>query len=223
MAMAAVSAGQPVASASRGAPHPKCSTNTNLLVIDTGLDSGTGGFVVGTSYLGQVTATVNNPVSPEATAVIDLRNCSQADIVVEYDSPPNNEPTGWTVDLGDSPCNDGFGGDCGTTSNDTEAQILNNTLAVYASDLFNPSSSLRFTGGVALADGAIKFVVKNQYLGSGGPANVLFGPGLYQISPPDPADGSKIYLGINRVICCDANPSGGRTGNGVARVMITLH
>jgi hypothetical protein len=212
-ATAAGSAGQPLAKAARSETPPKCSANTDILVLDTRQ------FAIGTSYLGQVSY-VFFPGTDQITAIIDLTGCKEADIVVEYQGAPQS----WTVDLGDSPGNDGFGGDDGTTVDDAELQILNDKLGVYSSGGIVDNLA---TEGVQLANGSIKFVVKNQYVSWGGAAETLQTPGLKVLyAIPDPtvpaADANKIYLGIDRVILCPPPPSCPRTGHGVARVMITM-
>src|ERR671914_421200 len=46
--------------------------------------------------------------------------CTQANIVVEYEGTPKL----WSLNLGDSPTNDGHAGDAGTTKHEAEAWIL---------------------------------------------------------------------------------------------------
>jgi hypothetical protein len=154
----------------------------------------------------------------EAVLKIDLRGCTQANVVVEYEGTPKD----WTVNLGDSPTNDGFAGDAGTTPNNAEMWIVNEDLSVANGGnapgvIDNPIARL----DMALTDSALKFVVKNQYLSIGNPAGLLQTPNTKKLfAIPDTAvaaEGSNIYLGINRTI---ANPS--RRGCGARRVLINL-
>src|SRR6266850_5494589 len=54
--------------------------------------------------------------------------CGCAVFAVTYDE----RPTGFTVDIGDSPTNDGWGGDSGTTQWSAEANIEKQSLSVYS-------------------------------------------------------------------------------------------
>src|SRR5690242_10735651 len=42
-------------------------------------------------------------------------------------------PSGWWLHLGDSPTNDGYGGDYGSTDHDAEAHMIDNALFYYSS------------------------------------------------------------------------------------------
>ncbi|MGR3220703.1 MAG: hypothetical protein ACUZ8H_12940, partial [Candidatus Anammoxibacter sp.] len=152
--------------------------------------------------------------------------CADVKIVVEYEGTPS----GWTVNLGDSSSNDGFGGGSGAvTENVAELQILDQTMTVFSSAISPGVVEQLWKQDVSLTDSAIKLVVKNQFLSWGGPHGTLQTPNLLALyAIPDisvnPAfeagvsDGSKIFLGINRVI----SGPGNRTGTGARRVMITL-
>ncbi|HYU31767.1 MAG TPA: hypothetical protein VEW48_06360 [Thermoanaerobaculia bacterium] len=143
--------------------------------------------------------------------------CTQANIVVEYEGLPS----AWSVDLGDSPTNDGFAGDGGTTDHDAELWILNENLAL-ANGGTNPNNPQVFQH-LALTDGAIKFAVKNQFVSWGQPYNFAQAPASQDLfAIPDTtvpaADQRAIYLGLNRVISNRLD----RTGCGARRVLITF-
>jgi hypothetical protein len=70
------------------------------------------------------------PSAGKAVVRINLSSYSSARIRTYY----NSTPTGWVVNIGDSVSNNGYGGDSGNQSNDSELQILNQNLTVYASD-----------------------------------------------------------------------------------------
>jgi hypothetical protein len=158
----------------------------------------------------------------EAVLKINLTGgCTQANIVVEYEG----KPTGWSLNLGDSPTNNGFGGDSGTTPNAAELEILDDALNVYGA--FRPTTDPPGTVDrilrqeVQLKDSAIKFVVRNQFLSISPAYTWLQTPAIQRLfAIPDAAstDGSNIYLGINRVI----SGPGNRVGTGARRVLITL-
>ncbi len=149
------------------------------------------------------------------------KGCRCANITVEYEGTPS----GWTVNIGDSPTNNGFGGDsAGSPDSEAEAQILDQALSVYNS--FNPSTDppgtvdRMFHQELALTNGAAKFVVCDQYLSYGQPHGILWTPAIKRLyALPDPAVGnSLIYAGFNRVI----SGPGSRTGSGARRVTISL-
>lgn len=141
--------------------------------------------------------------------------CTQVNVLVEYEG----EPSGWTLNLGDSATNNGFGGDAGTTRNNAELQVLEQQMSVYnASD--DPDTVDRLVHQhLALDDGAIRLTVADQTVGWGQPRGILQTPGLGRLFaiPDEVGDERSIYLGINRVIN-DTN----RRGCGVRRVLVSF-
>lgn len=150
-----------------------------------------------------------------ALKIVVPAGCTTANVVVEYEGLP----CGWTVDLGDSPTDNGFGGDSGSTPRNAELQIVGEDLAVY-----NGSGNAALVDNMAGADlaltnGALKLTVREQFVSWGNPYSYLSTPNtkmLYALS--DPLDPRAIYLGLNRVIQATA----GRTGYGARRVLITF-
>ncbi|HEX2644942.1 MAG TPA: hypothetical protein VHU81_18230 [Thermoanaerobaculia bacterium] len=145
--------------------------------------------------------------------------CTQANVVVEY----QGLPAGWTVNLGDSPTNDGFAGDAGSTPNNAELWILDERLAIAngsgnAAQIDNPV----FQQDVSLTNSSLKFAVKNQYVGWGQPYAFLQTPATKNLfAIPDTAaggDGRKLYLGLNQVITGRAD----RKGCGAKRAMVSF-
>lgn len=146
--------------------------------------------------------------------------CTQANIVVEYEGLPS----AWTVNLGDSPTNDGFAGDAGTTAHNAELWILHENLALAngsnnAANINNPQVFQH----LSLTDSTLKFVVKNQFVSWGQPYGYAQAPATKDLfAIPDTAvaaaDQRAIYLGLNRVITNRAD----RTGCGARRALITF-
>lgn len=146
--------------------------------------------------------------------------CTQANVVVEYEGLPKS----WTVNLGDSSTNDGFaGGRANTTANNAELWILNEDMAL-ANGGNKPSviNNPQVVQHLGLSNGAVKFVVKNQFLSWGQPYGYTQAPSTKNLfAIPDNTklgDGRAIYLGLNRVI----SGPGTRTGCGARRVLITF-
>jgi hypothetical protein len=146
--------------------------------------------------------------------------CTQANVVVEFEGTPKL----WTVNLGDSPTNDGFAGDAGSTEREAELWILDEDLGLAPANLLVPLGIDNPLVGqhLSLTDSALKFVVKNQFVSWGAPYGFVQEPATKNLfSIPDPsvpvADRRAIYLGLNRVI-----GHTGRTGCGARRVLITF-
>ncbi|MGH3937156.1 MAG: hypothetical protein ACRDTG_00755 [Pseudonocardiaceae bacterium] len=200
-----------------------CSQNFWAVDLKTGTKIGT--LPVGSS-IGPIT-------NGQAVVTLDLNplpgiKCKRANIVVEYEGVP----TAWTVDIGDSPSNDGFGGggQPNLTDSCAEVQVLNSTVSAFkdcgpgnAAPL--PLSPALAPAPLALKDSSLKFVVEDGYLSVGQPFANASSTQSFHLPDTTPvgvgtSDGSKIYAAFNRVISLDRDAN--RVGQGVRRVMITL-
>jgi hypothetical protein len=151
-------------------------------------------------------------------AKIDLgRGCKCASIVAEYEGLP----FGWTLNIGDSPTNNGYGGDSGNPDSEAEMQIVNQDMSVYSSALGPGIVDNLMTQHFGLNNAALKFVVCNQYLSFGNPNGVLQTPNsklLYALPDAGAGNNSLLYVGLNRVV---AGP-GARVGKGLRRATISF-
>lgn len=166
-------------------------------------------------------------------AVVEVtvpQDCERAVVWVEY----QGEPHGWTLNVGDSISNNGFGGDAGTVpmGQNAELGVLDQTFSVWsAAD--NPDDVDRLaTSTLALRDGALKVVVSDQELQWGQPHVLMQTPDLERLfflpdGPVEP-DNRTFYVGLNRVVSLseplpplDA-PVPTRTGCGARRALITF-
>jgi hypothetical protein len=148
-----------------------------------------------------------------AVKIVVPAGCSQVNVVVEYEGLP----CGWTVNLGDSMTNNGFGGGSGGTPQNAELQIVGENLSVYSGSGNAAFVDNLAAAHLALTDSALKLTVKDQFVSWGNPYAFLSTPNnkmLYAL--PNPAD-PPIYLGLNRVILATS----GRTGYGARRVLVT--
>ncbi len=142
---------------------------------------------------------------------------------VYYGQPPNN----WTVNIGDSRSNNGFGGDARHQSNDAEMQIRHTTLGVWSNDYLTipeVRNMLNLYNIVGQGD-TISLQVKNYYLGwTVDQANAADGelrsPYLYALDGQPDNEGPinyDIYAGFNRSIY-----TASRYGSGVTEVTVTM-
>lgn len=159
----------------------------------------------------------------ETLVKIDFKGFRTVKFIVNYDTTPS----GWTVNIGDSASNDGYGGDGGTQSNDAEMQIVNGNMAVFGNDYNTPAGGQIIQGNVPklVSNGSrIELEVSNQKLGwnnDKGLQNSLKSPYLYAAASQADATGavnSSIYASFNRVISGRSD----RLGSGVSKVTILL-
>jgi hypothetical protein len=144
--------------------------------------------------------------------------CTQANVVVEYEGLPS----AWTVNLGDSPTNDGYAGDAGTTDNYAELWVLGEDLSLANGGPLAQVNNPLAMQHLSLTNGSLKFVVKNQFVSWGQPYSLVQSPASkFLFAIPDTtvpaADQRAIYLGLNRVIGSTA-----RTGCGARRVLVSF-
>lgn len=151
-----------------------------------------------------------------ALKIVIPAGCTQVNVDVEYEGLPS----AWTVDLADSPTDNGYGGDSGSTPHNAELQIVDENLSLIngsgnAALIDNPL----VTAHMALTDGVLKFVVKDQFVSWGNPYTSVQTPASKNLfSFSDTADPRTIYLGLNRVVLSNS----GRTGCGARRALITF-
>ncbi len=146
---------------------------------------------------------------------IDLgREFKQANIVVEYEGVPE----GYTLNVGDSPTNDGWSGDAGTAAC-AELQVGAQTMKVWGKPYGStPACHVFGTQNYVLEDGSLKVVVRDKFVSVGQPYFPMQDPELYQLPDASSKDGSAIYAAFNSVI----RERSDRFGKGLRRVMITL-
>ncbi|XP_046585035.1 uncharacterized protein LOC124292007 [Haliotis rubra] len=134
-----------------------------------------------------------------------------------------NNPSGWVFNIGDSPTNNGYGGDGATTSRDAEIQGTSSTFRIYGNDQNSPAGGILLTRSniitnrlsVIIADG---LVIWNNW---GSEFNYYLNTNLlYALNGQSDSEGGSpnydIYFGINRSI-----GSGGRVGTGLCHAYVT--
>jgi ASPIC/UnbV protein/VCBS repeat protein len=139
-----------------------------------------------------------------------------------FDVAYGTNPTGWTVNIGDSDTNDGFGGDYATQSNDAELEVQNGMFSIYGKD-GTPSQPLFRTTGFEDDFTFATFEISDQkvvYDNHDGIASSLTSPYLYALNGQPDAEGPvnyDLFAAFNRVIAGSY-----RSGTGVREVTIKL-
>jgi len=164
------------------------------------------------------------------------KGCDCAVFVASYEK----EPSGFTVDIGDSPTNDGFGGDAGTTALAAEAHVTGSGLSVFTQF---PVDEVLHVSFPSLAGRTVTLRVCDQQLAFeldkapgearplSGVARTLLLPRLFALggqASPDKSRPSReadydLFAAFNRVIhVMSGAPAKERTGTGLRRVEIYL-
>jgi hypothetical protein len=175
--------------------------------------------------------------SISAISIINPPNNSQSVVKVTLDRAISNsgyakavfevsyggEPKDWTVNIGDSQSNDGWAGDGGNQSNDSEMQIVGKNMAFYGSD-YTPASQrlLSSINDIVKTGDTVALTVCNEYLAWESPSKTgeLHSPYIYALNSQSDDEGPvnyDIYAAFNRVIS-----SSGRNGTGVSQIHIHL-
>lgn len=134
--------------------------------------------------------------------------------------------TGWTLNIGDSPSNNGYSGDAADQSHDGEAQILDGNLAVFGDDHMaaDPKTGkvLAEAKGLVRPEGSVTFEVSNNRLewkNDQGVQGQISSPYIFSLDGQEDTEGPPnydIFVGFNQVV------SGGRDGRGAQRIRIRL-
>jgi Ca2+-binding RTX toxin-like protein len=142
------------------------------------------------------------------------------------------DPTGMSVNIGDSETNNGFSGDWGTQSNDAEMQIgtvaeevgLDRNLAALGNDSIPPGQTTMTEQRQFVGSGSsVKLTVGDRFLSwdnGAGAFGSLSSPYLYALNGQTDTEGPinyDIFAGFNRSIDGTYRP-----GTGVTQVSITL-
>lgn len=181
------------------------------------------------------TWTCTYPVSVNAfggnQALLVARLSGYTTMVVRVDAC---NPTGFSVNIGDSPTNDGGGGDKGSTQHDAEVQINGLDFSAFKSD-YNSGEQYRGVGAAPSGCSVQQFLLRNDYAEFDPNVN-LAGDYVHQVphwalfdfpfydeydaEDPNGYQAEVIFIGLNRVVDLNMFPS--RTGTGVRRACVYL-
>jgi hypothetical protein len=163
----------------------------------------------------------------QALVKITLNPDLQRNNRVRFDVTFSERPVGFSLNIGDSVGNDGFGGDGGQQNNDAEVQIVDGDLALYGNDL-TPSKTaqdghcLLYTLPNAVQGSeTLSLEVSNERLGVNSPngIEVIDSPYLFALANQSDRKGpsnNDIFAAFNRSV------AGNRSGAGISQVVITF-
>ncbi len=162
----------------------------------------------------------------EMVVQVDIpRGCTAATVAVGYEGDPQSlaAPENWTLNIGDSPTNNGWSGDAATTVHNAELWILNDYLFLAnAGNSPGVIDSPMVYNDLSLTNGGMEFLIKDQFVSWGHPYQVTQSPTNHVLfAIPDttmPGAERSIYVGLNRVIY----GPGSRTGCGLRSAVITF-
>ena len=156
---------------------------------------------------------------------IDMKGHQRLLVTAQFDSPSKE----WSLNLGDSISNNGWGGDGSTNHHDAEVQILDGRFEIYASDAVG--SQPPFDGGkrflkswpeVATGPGTVQFEVADGEVAlydKDGRVETFQHNALFALKGQPDSEGGvnyDLYLGVNRVV------SQGRTGTGISKLELAF-
>lgn len=181
------------------------------------------------------TWTCSYPVSVNAfggnQAMLVARLSGYTTMVVRVDSC---NPTGFSVNIGDSPSNDGGGGDKAHTRHDAEVQLSGSDFSAFRSE-YNPGEVHRAVGVVQGGCTIQQFLIREDYAEFDPNINAVGDPliqvphwalfdlppsyGEYDAEDPNGMQLETLFIGLNRVVDMSVFP---RTGTGVRRACVYL-
>lgn len=132
---------------------------------------------------------------------------------------------GFSVNIGDSVSNNGYGGDSGHNSRDSELQIVGADMSIFGDD-FVPQGEEKVLGkaaGLALPGATVVFEISNNQLtwkNDQGVSGQVNSPCLFNLKGQEDKEGKpnfEIFAAFNRVV-----DGIHRCGTGARRVRITL-
>ena len=169
---------------------------------------------------------VTQPENHQAVIKINLNPESSGYTKALFEVSYGSQPTGWTVNIGDSPSNDGYGeeDDSGNSSNTAEMQINGALLDVY-SNLLEGHEAETMDGDLHLwqvdnvvgQGETISLEISNEHLGWNSPRIIGEFNSEYLFTLDGQAVDYDIYAAFNRVIS-----SSRRSGSGVKSVRVRL-
>ena len=145
------------------------------------------------------------------------------------------DPTGWSLHVSDSPTNDGYGGDGGTTNHDAEVYIINSDIQLFGNDIglftgpSGPGVSAQAYNLISSGSDTLHWTIEDDSVTIGRYPNIKnfniqskyalqIGYSEPDAEDPDGTDEFLWYVGLNRTV---GSPL--RNGTGVKWVCFVLN
>lgn len=153
---------------------------------------------------------------PQALLRVNMRAHRRLLVEITFGDPSQE----WSFNLGDSPTNNGWGGDGGTCSNDAELEIVNGKLDIFGSDDLEGDQKVLLRGrDLEIKPGkVVRLELANGEV-TGEQGLSVRHPALFALNGQPDREGPvnyDLFVGVNRVI------TGGRTGSGVTGLKLTF-
>ncbi len=194
-------------------------TSQVSIVVGTCLQTCTWDFVAHTRACG------TDPVATIGASdavILDMAGVSGFQLKATFQNP-----TGYVIDIGDSPTNDGIGGDEGTTCHNAEIRLQGALMTVFGNEespvVLLPQTSVIAASGsselrLLVEDGRIAEAPERS-------ATTVVSPYALRLDPPpcSPPLGTPDaiwYLGLNRVVDLTNSPE--RTGSGLLTATLCM-
>jgi hypothetical protein len=196
----------------RTAPPEDPPTQPFRLVIDSG-------EVVNTQEL--PVEVLQGPADQQALLKVSFGEFKRVRILVHY--RPDEEPGEWSLNIGDSRSNNGYSGDGGHQTHDSEIQIKGTTMSIWGSDVMveKKGRDLERVKNFVRPGQTVEFEISDQMVKWKSPQDQgeLQSHFLFALAGQAEQEGTvnrDIFIGINQVV------NGGRTGWGVASVEVEM-
>ena len=207
-------------------PRPRLQPVSCTLDLDAGTNDC--GGIVAVDYIDMYRAS-RRGANGQAVMKLTLDSRRSGYTRATFDVTYSAAPVGWTVNIGDSPSNNGYGGDGGDQSNDAEMTITDGALIVYGND-YTPAREttdghrqMFYQEDMVRGGESISIEVANERLDIDAPggSEVFDSPYLYALARQPDREGRtnyELYAAFNRTVA-----SSSRNGTGASQVVVTFY
>lgn len=164
---------------------------------------------------------LHGPQDQQAVLKLSFEGHKKARIKIKYRS--DEAPGEWSLNIGDSRSNNGYSGDSGHQTHDSEIQILGTTMSIWGSDVMveKQGRDLKHVNDFVRPGQTVEFEISDQMVSWKSPQDTgnLRSHFLFALADQAELEGEvnrEIFVGINQVV------AGGRTGWGVESVEIEM-
>lgn len=148
---------------------------------------------------------LEGPEDQQALLKVNLSEYQGAKIRVSY--YPDEEPGEWSLNIGDSRSNNGYSGDGGHQTHDSEIQIKGDVMSVWGSDVMveKEGRKLTYSKDFVRPGQTVEFEIRDQFVKWESPqdSGELRSDFLFALNDQPETEGSvnrDIFIGLNRVV-----------------------